>query len=297
MTFGVTPQGFVRKRLPDLLAEIEADNVATFGPGVIQTAASPLGQMNGIFAEIEATLWEMAEAVYQSNDPDQTEGVNLDRLARLRNLSRSGQADKVFRPLITNAAQTHLELSDIAAQVASVTGVTFVYASVNEGHEPNADGIPPQHVSVAVIGGADAAVATAIRSKIAPGVGTWGATLVESVIDGFVRPVRFTRPEGLLLSLRVGVRETPYRRLPEPPTTDAIEAALAAGLTGDNAPVNGEDITEHHIRTALARALPTVEVETIEAWVGNGDRVPLPYAVAFDEVALVNGSRIQAVYL
>jgi len=43
MAYGVTPTGFSRKRLPEILADLEAANLAVFGPGVIQTAASAAG--------------------------------------------------------------------------------------------------------------------------------------------------------------------------------------------------------------------------------------------------------------
>ena len=98
MPYGVIPSGFELKRLPEILAEIEAANVATFGPGVVQTAATPIGQLNGLHASISAALWEIALATYQSLDPDQAEGTRLDQVAKLRLLTRAGgESDIDFR--------------------------------------------------------------------------------------------------------------------------------------------------------------------------------------------------------
>ncbi|WP_377838694.1 hypothetical protein [Bosea sp. UC22_33] len=115
MAYGVDPSGFVLKRLPEILAEIEAANVATFGPGVIQTDQSPLGQLNGLHADIAASVWELALSVYQALDPDQAEGVNLDRIAKLRLLTRApGESDIDFRNAITNAGRARIDMSDLS---------------------------------------------------------------------------------------------------------------------------------------------------------------------------------------
>ena len=61
--YGVQPTGFVRKPLAVILAEIESSLITEFGPGVIQTPQSPLGQINGTFADIMAEMWELFEDV------------------------------------------------------------------------------------------------------------------------------------------------------------------------------------------------------------------------------------------
>ena len=82
--YGVQSEGFVRKPLSIVLAEIESALITEFGPGFVQTPQTPMGQINGIFAEAVAKLWEHAEDIYQSYDPDQAEGTRLDTLGRLR---------------------------------------------------------------------------------------------------------------------------------------------------------------------------------------------------------------------
>jgi len=93
MTYGVTPTGFNRKPLITILGEIQDKVKETFGEGAIQTPESPFGQINGMFASLASTLWEISEATYQSYDPDQAEGVRLEQLGRIRLLERMGGED------------------------------------------------------------------------------------------------------------------------------------------------------------------------------------------------------------
>lgn len=73
--YGVTSSGYVRKPLATILAELEAAMRTQFGAGVIQTAVSPLGQLNGLVADLLAEVDERNLDLYQSYDPDQAEGT------------------------------------------------------------------------------------------------------------------------------------------------------------------------------------------------------------------------------
>lgn len=63
--FGVVPEGYVRKPISIILAEIEAAMATEFGPGVIQTSQSPLGQLNGLMADLIAEIEERNLDVYR----------------------------------------------------------------------------------------------------------------------------------------------------------------------------------------------------------------------------------------
>lgn len=78
MTFGLTPEGFRRKRLNDIIAELEAEYREVFGQEITTDPLSVFGQLIGIWAEREALLWEQMEAVYLSAYPRSAEGINLD---------------------------------------------------------------------------------------------------------------------------------------------------------------------------------------------------------------------------
>lgn len=49
--YGVVTTGFSRKPLTVIIAELEAANIIFFGPGLIQTSQSPMGQLNGLRAD------------------------------------------------------------------------------------------------------------------------------------------------------------------------------------------------------------------------------------------------------
>ncbi len=89
MPFGLTPAGFVAKTLLELKDEIEAAWQAEFGANVDLDPNSPDGQVIGIFSERLAELWELAQAVYSSQDPDKAVGQALDAVAAITGTLRS----------------------------------------------------------------------------------------------------------------------------------------------------------------------------------------------------------------
>ncbi len=80
--YGITPTGFVRKRMPTLKAELEDSFTSAFGP-VNLGADSVNGQIIGVFSKVTADLWELAEEVYHSQYPNSAEGVGLENGAKL----------------------------------------------------------------------------------------------------------------------------------------------------------------------------------------------------------------------
>lgn len=93
MAYGVTPDGFVRPRLPEIRQEIVADlrarmQTAGFQGGVETRPDSITGLLIDTFAEREATLWEQAEGVYYAMYPGSATGVSLDRSVSFTGVSR-----------------------------------------------------------------------------------------------------------------------------------------------------------------------------------------------------------------
>jgi hypothetical protein len=289
MAYGVIPSGFELKRLPEILAEIEADNVATFGPGVIQTSASPLGELNGLHADIAAAVWELALSVYQSLDPDQAEGVRLDQVAKLRLLTRAaGESDIDFRQAITNAGRARIDMNDLAQALSALAGVTWVQTFVNETDTTDADGIPRQHVAVAILGGDDDEIAQTIRAYVVPGIGTYGNTIVETTIEGFCRSIKIIRPAEIAVEIEVDVIARPDRNGCPPPSVLAIAAGLAEALTGATRPRNGQDVTEYLIRQSIESRYPNIEVDEIRANIKPGAAGAVPVAIGFFQIMSVS---------
>lgn len=88
--FGVTTQGFKRKRYPDILADMEARAKSFFGEDVNLTERSPLGLFIQSIAWEYARLWEVAEKVYYSAYVDDAEGVQLNKAAKHVPITRKG---------------------------------------------------------------------------------------------------------------------------------------------------------------------------------------------------------------
>lgn len=76
--YGVLPSGFSRMRLPEIRQEIIDTLQATTGLTFETRPDSITGQFINVFAEREATLWELAEAVYFAMYPISATGINLD---------------------------------------------------------------------------------------------------------------------------------------------------------------------------------------------------------------------------
>ena len=76
--YGITPTGFARMRLPEIRQMIIDDLQARTGLTFETRPDSITGQFIDTFAEREATIWELAEAVYYAMYPISSYGTNLD---------------------------------------------------------------------------------------------------------------------------------------------------------------------------------------------------------------------------
>lgn len=295
MTYGVQPTGFVRKPLPIILAEIEAAMITEFGPDVIQTSQSPLGQINGLMADLIAQLWELVEAAYQSYDPDQAEGIRLDVLARIRLLMRAGgESDQSLRQAITNQGRARIDVQDVVRVVRGLDGVTYAEMFINETSQFDPDTLlQPGQVAVAVIGGDDEEIAEALRAYIVPGVSFYGNTYVTSEIDGRCRTVAIVRPIEVPVTLAITVRMNRDFRDCPPPAVLAVRDALVADFLGERLLRNGDDVTFFRIRSAIEGRWPNVEVVS---FIGERDGIAQttnePVDIAFIEIARVSATNV-----
>ena len=94
MTFGLTPQGFNKKRLADEKASEENALIAEFGDINVQPQ-SVFGQFVGVMSKAFADVWENMEDLHLSQYPSSAEGVSLDYVVALNGIQRL-QAEKTF---------------------------------------------------------------------------------------------------------------------------------------------------------------------------------------------------------
>lgn len=98
MAFGVTDQGFIIKRIAEILAEDRSLAVALFQdlvqPGdVVNTSnSSALGRLIALAAPSQADLWEAAQEVYLAFDPNSATGIALDNIVAYAGLLRREQS-------------------------------------------------------------------------------------------------------------------------------------------------------------------------------------------------------------
>lgn len=80
MSFGVTNEGFVKKTLVDIKAELEQTFRTEFGVTIDLSADQPIGQIIGIFAKALADMWDLMEEIYTSRNVNEATGASLDNI-------------------------------------------------------------------------------------------------------------------------------------------------------------------------------------------------------------------------
>lgn len=278
--YGVQPTGYVRKPLEVFLAGLEAAMVTEFGPGVVQTEVSPLGQLNGLMADLLNELDEGNLAVYQSYDPDEAEGTRLDILARLRVTKRGERNDVQLRQAITNTGQARVDIQDVEHALRGVSGVTF--AKMYEAGTTTE--LESGHVAIAIIGGDDAEVANVVRRYVVPGISTYGNYRVSSLVDSLCRDFSIIRPIEVPVTLQLNLRAIPGPSSCPPPSDGAVKTALAEAWLA--ARENGQDVSHYTLRTIIEKLYPSIELVSFS---GERDGIELgpnvPISIGFIEIA------------
>ena len=91
MSFGLTSDGFVRKRLQDILDSLRTNTESVLGP-IDMSDTGVFGKVYGVAAEQMAQLWEEIGAILLGLYPASAEGVQLDSPGR-----RPGESGKALR--------------------------------------------------------------------------------------------------------------------------------------------------------------------------------------------------------
>jgi uncharacterized phage protein gp47/JayE len=196
--------GFKPKTLVELRQELEASYRAVWGSTVDLSPEGPLGQHIALMSKRDADLWEGAQEIYTSRDPDQATGEALDNIAADKGLARlpptQARADGVicWFPLGTavtlpagskikaeSAPTTYSLESDVYAPMGASTGHMGVRLKVDAGlavGDPIGLTIDGNGLSGLISGSVESyiggAFATSIESNIA------GSTAAYKTING-----------------------------------------------------------------------------------------------------------------
>ena len=116
--YGVTPKGFIMKRMQDIKDEIEADQSEGFGFDVSSVdEQSFLNVLNTSFCNQLAEMWEALANTYYASYPSTAEGVNLDNAVQYGGISREAKAQTIYQITCTGIdgttipAQTQIKTS------------------------------------------------------------------------------------------------------------------------------------------------------------------------------------------
>jgi uncharacterized phage protein gp47/JayE len=143
--YGLTVNGFVLKRLNDILIEQRARAVTLFqdlvepGDSVDTSDSSLLGRLIALDSPGDADLWELAQAVYSAFDPNSASGIALDNLVALGGLTRQGQTYSTAALLVSGNTNTQIPFgSEIQS---SSTGERFTTTQLVALDTQNASGV------------------------------------------------------------------------------------------------------------------------------------------------------------
>ena len=129
--YGITSEGFKRKRLDQLLEELNDEVKSIFGDNFNVSPESPDGQINGVISESNANLWEIAEDSYNAFNPSAAIGVTLSNLVQLNGITRLAATSSRAQLTLTGTAGTVVpdgslvSTSDTGDQFSTEVSVTL----------------------------------------------------------------------------------------------------------------------------------------------------------------------------
>lgn len=113
LTYGLTPGGLVRMRLPEIRRAIFDDLRSRTGLTFDETPDSVTGQFVAIFAEREAALWELVEATHLSAYPATASGNALDLAVGYSGVTRIQASPSTVRATFSGDQGTLVEAGSI----------------------------------------------------------------------------------------------------------------------------------------------------------------------------------------
>lgn len=142
---GLSAQGLEIKRLQDVISDRISSARNYFGSGAATTSNDVLGRALRVSAPSEADLWELAEAVYNSFNPDLATGISLDRIVAYAGLTRFEAAPSTVDLLVSGDYNTVIPNGSFVD--SSVTNNRFVTTESVQLSEQLVSGVTVQVIS------------------------------------------------------------------------------------------------------------------------------------------------------
>jgi len=128
--YGLTPAGFKRKRLTDIIKSINSRLADSLGTNIQTGSNSVLGQLVGVFSYEIADLWEQQENAYNAMYPSTAQGTSLSNAAGLAGLQL---IEAEYTTLVATCFGSELTEIPYNAQITDGTytySCTDVYAQI-----------------------------------------------------------------------------------------------------------------------------------------------------------------------
>jgi len=113
--YGITPEGFIRKRLDVVLAEMNAGVKAIFGENFNVEPESVDGQINGLISEAFANIWEIAEESYHAFNPSGATDARLSNLVQLNGIRRGDVSFSTVELTLTGVNGTVIPVGSLVS--------------------------------------------------------------------------------------------------------------------------------------------------------------------------------------
>jgi uncharacterized phage protein gp47/JayE len=236
MSFGVTPEGFVRKTLADIKQELaDAQHAApALGPALDTDDESALGQMNGTFASALAEAWEVIEEAYHGFDPDSAEDYLLVLLSALTGTRKRGATHGTVLLTVSLDSGTTLP----AGSIAAVDGRPDITVETDVDVDGTAGGDFP--VSATFTGlGTIAAFAGTITQIVTPFTGWTAVTNANDAIKGREADTNITLRARREAELAIRGGSTVRAIRADVTAVDGVESVFVLENTTDAYDVNG----------------------------------------------------------
>jgi uncharacterized phage protein gp47/JayE len=101
---GLTPIGFQAKTVQQIIAELQDYQRSTIDGSLNSSSTGVLANLNMAFAMQLAQVWELAQEIYDSHDPNSAEGTALDAIGALTGSTRLPAAASVAELALTLGA-------------------------------------------------------------------------------------------------------------------------------------------------------------------------------------------------
>lgn len=124
MEYGLTPNGFIIKDFQTIKQEIEMEFRKTFSDSIDLSPDSVFGQIINNFAIKHFQQWQILQEIYSSFNPNYAEGVSLDNICSLVNITRFPSTQSEVRVVLYGDFGTRVLKGHQLSQVG--TGKVFI---------------------------------------------------------------------------------------------------------------------------------------------------------------------------